>query len=212
MKNLYRVLGVKKAATPDAIRDAYRKKVLATHPDRGGDAEKFKEVQRAFEVLSDPERRRRYDETGEEAAPVDRAAAEVTKELSEALTAVLGELARSGRRPSERDVVVLLRERLGLLLQELAEVRGKGESAAQAYAEVVARTERKGGPNLVATIAAAKKAAVDRELGRLRAREEVLGKALQELRDYTFRFDRPGPASHGAMWNTVAFPWGGPGR
>src|SRR5688572_13276561 len=62
--NLYEQLGVAREATPDQIRKAYRKRAKKSHPDGGGDAEAFVELRRAVAVLSDPERRRRYDETG----------------------------------------------------------------------------------------------------------------------------------------------------
>lgn len=62
----YEVLGVPKDADVAAIKKAYRKQALAHHPDRGGDQEKFKEIGKAYEVLSDPEKRKIYDEMGEE--------------------------------------------------------------------------------------------------------------------------------------------------
>lgn len=48
----YDLLGVKKDATDDELKKAYRKSALKNHPDRGGSAEKFKEVSEAYEVLS----------------------------------------------------------------------------------------------------------------------------------------------------------------
>ena len=68
--NPYEVLGVESTAEPAVIKKAYRKLAAKHHPDRaGGDAERFKEVQAAYECLSDPDRRRRYDETGDSGSP-----------------------------------------------------------------------------------------------------------------------------------------------
>ncbi len=66
MKNHYETLGVASSATPKEIKKAYRALALKFHPDKNpGDAaaeEKFKELATAYEILSDPEKRREYDE------------------------------------------------------------------------------------------------------------------------------------------------------
>lgn len=62
----YRVLGLDKSATTADVKKAYRKLAVRHHPDKGGDSEMFKEICRAYEVLSDPEKRGTYDDYGEE--------------------------------------------------------------------------------------------------------------------------------------------------
>lgn len=57
-------MGVSHKATQDEIRKAFKKLAIKHHPDRGGDAEKFKEVNAANEILSDPEKREMYDKYG----------------------------------------------------------------------------------------------------------------------------------------------------
>src|SRR3954465_5176683 len=65
---LYDSLGVKKDASQDELKKAYRKLVREHHPDKNpGDAAaeaKFKEIQAAYDVLSDPEKRQQYDRFG----------------------------------------------------------------------------------------------------------------------------------------------------
>jgi curved DNA-binding protein CbpA len=68
---LYNILGVTPDATHYQIRAAYRRRVSEVHPDRGGDARATQEVNDAYAILSDPERRRRYDETGDAAKGTD---------------------------------------------------------------------------------------------------------------------------------------------
>src|SRR3989344_9273093 len=70
MQDLYTTLGVSREATPEEVKKAYRKKALECHPDRNQGnpkaAETFKQVSEAYEVLSDENRRRVYDQYGEE--------------------------------------------------------------------------------------------------------------------------------------------------
>ena len=64
MSTLYDRLGVQRNAGVDDIKKAYRNLAREHHPDKGGDPEKFKEIQEAHEVLSDSGRREMYDATG----------------------------------------------------------------------------------------------------------------------------------------------------
>jgi len=66
---MYDVLGLSKEATTDDIKKAYRKLAREHHPDKGGDPEKFKKVQEAYEVLSDPQKRENFDRFGTPEAP-----------------------------------------------------------------------------------------------------------------------------------------------
>lgn len=64
-KDYYEVLGVAKSASADEIKKAFRKAAIKYHPDKeGGDETKFKEINEAYEVLSNPDKRQRYDQFG----------------------------------------------------------------------------------------------------------------------------------------------------
>ena len=66
MPSLYDILGVPKEADTNEIKKAFKKAAMQHHPDKGGDPEKFKEIQRAHEVLTDDRKRQMYDMTGSE--------------------------------------------------------------------------------------------------------------------------------------------------
>lgn len=72
-RDYYEVLGVSKTATPDEIKKAYRKLAIKYHPDRNPDnkeaEDKFKEAAEAYEVLSNEEKRQKYDQFGHSMGP-----------------------------------------------------------------------------------------------------------------------------------------------
>ena len=64
-RDYYEVLGVGKDASADEVKKAFRRAAIQHHPDKeGGNEEKFKEVNEAYEVLKDPSKRQRYDQFG----------------------------------------------------------------------------------------------------------------------------------------------------
>jgi molecular chaperone DnaJ len=119
-KDYYKVLGIDRAADEKTIKTAYRRLARKHHPDVSkGSAEKFKEIAEAYEVLSDPEKRKRYDSLGpdwERHARVGAAGAGAPFEgfevhfgggeaagFSDFFRAVFGDLGRAGgRRASGR--------------------------------------------------------------------------------------------------------------
>jgi curved DNA-binding protein len=75
----YETLGVSETASPDEIKKAYRKLATKHHPDKGGDTATFQSISRAYDTLSDPQKRAQYDAqkhgVGQEFDPFAHAAA-----------------------------------------------------------------------------------------------------------------------------------------
>lgn len=65
----YKTLGVDRNASPDDIKKAYRKLAGQHHPDKGGDTAKFQEIQKAYETLSDPQKKQQYDSPHTQGGP-----------------------------------------------------------------------------------------------------------------------------------------------
>lgn len=105
--NLYEVLGVARDATLADIRKAYRKHVKTTHPDTGGDPEAFRLLALAADVLSDPERRKRYDETGEFDNAVDNTDAQAIGVIDSLLNRIVQD-----ESASSRDIIAWMRSRI----------------------------------------------------------------------------------------------------
>lgn len=63
-RDYYEILGIGKDASADEIKKAFRRSAVEHHPDRGGNEAKFKELNEAYEVLKDADKRKRYDQFG----------------------------------------------------------------------------------------------------------------------------------------------------
>lgn len=61
MENYYDILNIKKNSTQEEIKKQYKILAMKNHPDKGGDANKFKLISEAYQVLSDPIKRKQYD-------------------------------------------------------------------------------------------------------------------------------------------------------
>jgi DnaJ-class molecular chaperone len=99
--DLYTVLGVGRDASPDEIRGAYRRAARASHPDLHRNdalaAERFKQVQTAYEVLGDSDRRAAYDDSLAPSASTGQAPARAVAEAPVSLARELGETVRAIR-------------------------------------------------------------------------------------------------------------------
>jgi len=69
-KDYYQILYISYHASPEEIKDAYRKLTLQHHPDKGGNPTEFQNVQEAYEILSDPKKRVRYDALIKDRIPI----------------------------------------------------------------------------------------------------------------------------------------------
>jgi curved DNA-binding protein CbpA len=122
--NLYDDLGIEPSADQKAIKSAHRKAVRRTHPDTvgGGNREQFDKVQRAYLVLADPEKRRRYDADGTVDDQPDNTMGIITEMILAAFTAALGSAG-----PKFKNVNVIAKTRDHLRLMQKNEAARRNE-------------------------------------------------------------------------------------
>jgi len=92
MKDPYKILEVKRKASKSDIKDAYRKKAKKLHPDKGGNADDFKELSEAYRILSNDKLRLTYDTTGGISATENEKLIRATSICVQTLDAFLMEL------------------------------------------------------------------------------------------------------------------------
>lgn len=122
MKSLYEILGVPPDASAAVIKHAFRRLANKNHPDKGGDTEDMQQIQKAYDVLSDPDRRSRYDATGavdQLPNPEDVLRSEALSLIAQAFEAVLDDLD-----PDQFDIVSKVTR---VLHQHLVETEAKRE-------------------------------------------------------------------------------------
>ena len=174
-KNHYDTLGVKKDAKPDDIKRAYRRKAREVHPDKSnGNHDAMAELNNAFDVLSDPQRRLLYDSTGEDRQrPIDE---EVKSAILQAFHDGLA-----------RDVADVLSHAKKLLEAKANQIKAERSKAAEAQKKLSKRRAKikvNAGENLFHLL-------IDQELNRIASGIaqcdrglEVMTAALKLLDEY----------------------------
>lgn len=151
MADLYATLDVPRDASEAAIRKAYRKASKRAHPDGGGTPEKFRAVNQAMQVLTDPLRRKTYDETGKiEDKPVDNEQSELMGLVSALLDAVLQNCDQEGIPYEHADLIQRMTRLAYTRLQDIHKQRAQLKANIAKQRKMFNRFKRKGdGENLM---------------------------------------------------------------
>lgn len=186
----YADLGVSPDATPAEIKSAYRKAAKRTHPDAGGDPQEFAKVAGAYLVLSDPERRKRYDETGEADAGPDNTAPRLAQKFAMMFMGVM----EKHPRIETVDIIALMRGVAAKAKARKTAEREQLKPSADRIKAVMKRVQFKGkGPDLLT-------GTLNQQLQQITAamadaQREIDDHALLliMLEDYGWQFDEPEP-------------------
>jgi len=201
MIDLYAVLDVPQDATKDQIKRAYRRKAKSTHPDAGGSKEAFADLAMAYGVLFDPERRARYDATGEYE---ERSALNGDAQIFACINAVLADVLGHDQDYLDHDLVGIIRETLNNQIKALKSRLVKIETANERAKRMQGRFTRDQDEedNLLERMVAWHLANSIKAAQQVKAEIELRLKASRSLDHYRFSPE----ASAGV--NPFTFMWG----
>lgn len=187
MTDLYEVLGIKKNASPGAIKKAFRSLAAKHHPDRGGDPEIFKQVKLAYDILSDPERRARYDQTGEfgEKQPQNEFA-EVGAALNPLIGQYLHDLCQKGESVFQVDVIQHIRKTVHEAKHAARNNINRLERIESLVEKASRKFKSKKNDGVITSMIKSYLDSVKQELESTKLTIDKLNKVLDFLADYTF--------------------------
>jgi DnaJ-class molecular chaperone len=104
----YSVLGVSRTASPEEIKKAYRKLAMRYHPDKGGDATKFKEINEAYDTLKDPAKKQQYDNPQPrfDTSSMNQGSPFGSAGFEDLFSQMFSQQGRRPRRPMNRDIKI----------------------------------------------------------------------------------------------------------
>lgn len=185
--NLYEILGVGPTATADAIKEAVRRRSRETHPDLpGGDRESFEAVMRARDILTNPARRARYDETGDADVPPG---ASMHEKAIRILSEIIADMLKVEH--AERiDLAKTLVEAVVLRKSHERKLLASRRGVLRRFERVMKRFKRKaGGIDVLAIVHQREKAGMLKLIEESEDTLDVLDHAHDLVKDYTFEPD-----------------------
>lgn len=185
MTKLYEILGVAPGASTDAIKKAYRKLAKTHHPDGGKtDDGMFDAITKAYNVLSDPERRKRYDETGE----IDESADNEQARVLNFIANILLQVVQAAEDPATFDVIAKTREIVQESIIKMNQDLRHGVTEKARIGKVLKRI--KGGTGFVEKQIEASLANIDKECANIERMKAVATHGLEMLKGYSYDIDK----------------------
>lgn len=192
MMDLYDALGLSRDAPQEGIKAAYRKVAKSgAHPDHGGSTEAFALIKLAYDTLSDPERRERYDRTGKTDDQPDTLDAK-------ALQVLFSALARQIMQADQHHYVYEKLNFLALILTEIANQKRVATSKITAIEDTLVKRKAlsarfhsaDGKPNHISRMLDSENANATELIRALRCEVEVCERAEQIAGDHSFDFEQ----------------------
>ena len=186
MKNFYEILEVSEDSTQEEIKEAYKKKVKEYHPDHGGSSEKFIEIVEAYETLSDPKKRKDYDDAGKVKKDKD-----IHSIANRVIQTYFKKFLESGDVIFKRDIILDIRKLLSIDEQRNKLEKGKLKKRIKFLEKVIDRVERRGEVkhSPIEDLIKDEILECDKRLKQTRFQSLVNEIIVQILNDYTIRRD-----------------------
>lgn len=182
----YEVLGVPKDADAAAVKSAYRRKAQDAHPDKGGEAEDFQRLNRANEILSDPEKRAKYDATG----IVDDAANNTEQAALNLINAMLAQVLQGDGDPLTCDVVAEMKAAIDGELRDAESKKRPLVRAQERIEKMRGRFIAAEGPGRFDQMLEWHGKQIAAQLSRFETLIAERKRAMEIVSDHTYRFDQ----------------------
>lgn len=195
MRNLYNILGVKKDSTTQEIKDAWRELSKINHPDKGGDANIMAEINLAYEILSSPTKRERYDKTG------NTKITSFDHQFQDLMNALLDQLLDK-LDPTSMNIVEEFIEHIHLLMEDARKTKGQYTKKLTKVESILKRLTKN--PDAKENLEFVLKAQVfncQTVIGNLDENIEFFEKAIEVLSKYGYNFDKAEVSQ--SFWITV---------
>lgn len=196
MTDLYAILGVTRDADPETIKAAYRAKAKRLHPDQGGGADEFAELQRAYELLSDPQKRARYDETGS----ADDGVQDNDREAIGMVCAAFQQAMDAAQDVARSDIVAGTKQLIRQSQKSCFNQRSGNEAKLRKLRAVHARVKRQGaGPDQIGGLLSQMIRETEGAIKMLDRHAEIHLRSLEIVEDYAYAVEPPAPPTQNAQ-------------
>lgn len=181
----YQTLDVPKDADQPTIKKAFRRKAAKHHPDKGGQTEAFLAVQRAYDILSDDERRQRFDRYG------DTEEQDLEMEAHKTLIRTVRDMATAIQNPRRENIIELAR---GFIQQRITEARVKiaaSRKRIKRWQDIIKRTKtRKPADNFLVAAFNGEIAGEESTIKNTELSIEIGGRMLKLLENFEYVVDK----------------------
>jgi curved DNA-binding protein CbpA len=181
MKNLYKILELEKTDCKDKIKKAYRQKSTKCHPDTGGNSEEFVEVNKAYKILIDDDKRQRYD-NGENVDNILNAKNNKPFEI----IALLFTQALDTLDAENNNIVNVIRENILAAINKIEDEIKKQNNLKTNYEKALKKIKHKDSNNILTEIVKSKIQTKTQEICKFELEKTYFNESLKIIKDFNY--------------------------